>query len=69
MVGAFIKLILEVRQLEIEAKDNITIIDTKNENEVIAVISEKEIIVKDGYEVLFDVGVEEPLEDARAPMA
>lgn len=45
--------------MKIDAKDNITVIDTKNENQVIAVISEKEIIIKDGYEVLFDVGVDE----------
>lgn len=45
--------------MKIDARDNITIIDTKNENEVIAVITEKEIIIKDGYEVLFDVDVDE----------
>ncbi|GFN35810.1 hypothetical protein [Tepidimicrobium xylanilyticum] len=42
----------------IDAKDNITIIDKENENEVIAVISQNEIIVKDEYDVLFDVGIE-----------
>lgn len=45
--------------MKLDVVDNITIIDTANENEVIAVISEKETIVKDGYEVLFDVGVDE----------
>lgn len=42
-----------------DIKDNITVIDIKNENEVIAVISKEEIIIKDGYDVLFDVGVDE----------
>lgn len=38
--------------------DNITIIDSSN-NEVIAVILKDEVIIKDGYEVMEDVGVEE----------
>lgn len=47
-----------MKLLIIDAKDNITIIDKENENEVIAVISQNEIIVKDEYDVLFDVGIE-----------
>ncbi len=42
-----------------DIKDNITVIDIKNQNEVIAIISKEEIIIKDGYDVLLDVGLDE----------
>ena len=42
-----------------EIKDNITITNPKDE--VVAVIANSEIILKNGYKVSFDVGVEEGL--------
>ena len=45
--------------VNIDIKDNITIDAADNSNEVVAVISEKEIILKDGYEALYDVGLDE----------
>ncbi len=47
-----------MKQLKIDANDNITIVNSENEDEVIAVITEEEIITKEGFEVMFDVGVE-----------
>lgn len=41
--------------MEKSIQDNITVVNS--DNEVIAVISEKEVIVKNGYKVLYDVGV------------
>lgn len=43
--------------MKIDVKDNITIINSNKE--VIAIISEDEIIVKDGYEAIHDVGLDE----------
>lgn len=43
--------------MNIDTQDNITITDS--DNEVIAVIMKNEVIVKEGYKVLYDVGVEE----------
>ncbi len=41
-----------------ETKDNITIVDTNNDNEVIAIIARDNIIIKDGYKAIMDVGTE-----------
>ena len=46
--------------MNINVKDNITIVN--DDKEVIAVIMEKEVIIADGYEALYDVGVEEEKE-------
>ena len=42
--------------VNIDAKDNVTIVN--KDDEVIVIITEEGVIIKNGYKVLYDVGVE-----------
>lgn len=42
--------------MNIDAKDNVTIVN--KDDEVIVIITEEGVIIKNGYKVLYDVGVE-----------